>query len=650
MSQQAEGKKRTRFKVDARLVFIALLASVAFSSYLAYSTFVTASVAYGKLSADLLLGCCIGIGVGGVVYLGDYWGETFEANMPFIMRERPTVARIRESYSTKFISSHRRLADAAQGGAIGLRKDITEAGIAASPYELVSRSIFFALVAAFIAIPGSIVLTVVLRSPLFLGIAVVPAIILAFPRVRLKSLRGDRNRRLEDEMPFFVTYAAIMQMVGLSLYNSFMNIIGRGAFRQIEQDALLIKRDAIFFEEDPVSALEAIGRTHPNEKMKTLLLGYTSVWRSGGDMTSYLEAKASDYLHDMRFRWQKYANSTSDIGEMMVSLFFVLPILILTAMFVMPSAMASMMSLLTIVVIPTLITATLMAVSAAQPKTGDEISGNWKGAVVAGGLAGLVTLPLDQPWVSLAAAVIGATALYGLSVTLQLKEIRMVEGALPQFVRDLTEYMKMGYDMQKALAKIAKENRYNRLFDAYVRAVVRHLDLGLSMGEIRITLRSSLANTVFFLLSEVLESGGGSPAALEGLSNFINEVNRIKSETKTLMRMYDVLTYATPLGLAFAMTIMTVLLTSFSSTLGTSAAAMGGLFSGTISPAAVQISDLLVVIASAGVAVIGGKAIDFTSKSTLRVAVNVALAAVSISLVTTYAQGMITGLLGAFHV
>jgi hypothetical protein len=64
----------------------------------------------------------------------------------------------------------------------------------------------------------------------------------------------------------------------------------------------------------------------------------------------------------------------------------------------------------------------------------------------------------------------------------------------------------------------------------------------------------------------------------------------------------------------------------------------------------VQISDLLVVIASAGVAVIGGKAIDFTSKSTLRVAVNVALAAVSISLVTTYAQGMITGLLGAFHV
>ena len=51
----------------------------------------------------------------------------------------------------------------------------------------------------------------------------------------------------------------------------------------------------------------------------------------------------------------------------------------------------------------------------------------------------------------------------------QQREINKIEGALPQFMRDMTEYKKLGYDLVGAIIKIANENDYDSIFNAYIR-------------------------------------------------------------------------------------------------------------------------------------------------------------------------------------
>jgi flagellar protein FlaJ len=442
---------------------------------------------------------------------------------------------------------------------------------------------------------------------------------------------GDRRRALEDEVPFFTVFASILQSVGLSLYNSLLAIIGKGIFKQIERDALLVKRDVDFFFKSPVEALEDVGRRHPNEKMRTLLLGYTSEWRSGGDMGAYLDAKADDYLKDMEFRWRRYAERASDIGETTIGLLLVFPMMILMAAFVFPGYALTMTSFTLTLVIPFLTVTVFGAVHGSQPKTYDVIKGDVRFAAAVGAVSFIATLLTQSPvWLCLAASLGAATALYGATALLHMREVEAIEKALPQFLRDVTEYRKMGYDILRAVMRIAEENTYNPVFDSLLDGVARQLVLGLRLSEVKIPPRSWLAKMSFFLLGQVVESGGGTAKSLELLTNFINLVVRVKRETKASMRLYQFLSLFTPITLSFMTALMASLLTAFSVTLmpGVEAGILGEI--GQVPQALIDQCYLLVIVSSICVALLSAKAVDLTAKNTLWITVNLIIAAAGV--------------------
>ena len=152
----------------------------------------------------------------------------------------------------------------------------------------------------------------------------------------------------------------------------------------------------------------------------------------------------------------------------------------------------------------------------------------------------------------------------------------------------------------------------------------------------------------FFLLTEVAESGGGSAMALETLSGFMNEVSQLKKETKSSMRIYEVLSIMTPIAMAVTVAMIVSMLTSFpnafASPLAPGSGAIGGFSAGAVTQAMLATGDLLIVVSSICIALIGGKAIDFTTKSTLRIAINIAVAVVAISLSGVIAKQFASGL------
>jgi flagellar protein FlaJ len=534
-----------------------------------------------------------------------------------------------------------------------LTPEVIKSGILANPQILSSKYVFLSLLALVASVPLTVFALISLQqydAPSFpaLLFLLAPLAMLVMPYLKLKSIAGDRKRGIEDELPFFCTYASIMQSVGLSLYNSFENIASRNVFANLEKEAMMIQRNVQFFFKNQVEALEQAGRVHPNEKFRSLLLGYTSEWRSGGDTVHYLDAKSKELLSDMRFRWQRYTAMVSDIGEVMVSLFFIMPVLILTTAFVFPLQTTVITGAVVAVLIPLLTAIVFMMISNMQPKTYDLIEGKTTLSIIASIASFAIAYFLSHSaiWIALASSIISTSVFYGAWVVAQRREIALVEKALPQFLRDITEYKKMGYDINKSVFRIAEENSYNTTFDALLKNTTKQMRMGLRLSDAEIKVRSWLGRLTFFLLGEIVNSGGGTASALETLTSFVSCVNQIKKEAKSTMHLYEILTYLTPIGLAFTVALMSSLMTAFSSTVA-SASEVGILKQiSSVPDELIQTTNMMIVAASASMAFVAGKAIDLTSKNTLRIAVTVSVAAISISLSTEFVSGIIRTVTG----
>jgi len=590
---------------------------------------------YNKLFGAILLGLTISF----VIFLSIFFIYQVEKKAPIssevrkqIEKEKkPRVAPIKKSFAVSFITKHKRLQSLAKKISMSLAPDVLEAGESISPYRLAARFLFYTIIAFFITVPLGVILALFV-DPLFLGIIALPAIPFSYPKLKMRSAVGDRKRALEDEVPFFTMFASILQTVGISLYNSFLAVIGRGIFKETEKDALMIKRNVDFFFRSPIESIEEVGRIHPNEKMRTLLLGYTSEYRSGGDVAAYLEAKADDYLKDMSFRWRSYADRATDIGETTISLMFVFPMMILMSAFIFPGQAITMTGIVLSIILPFITVVVFGATHSIQPKTYNIIGGDMKLSGFAGICAFFAAYMLKSPlWLCITTTLSAACAIYGSAVLMQMREISSLEKALPQFLRDITEYKKMGYDINKAIIKIARENTYNSVFNNVLNVVARQLDLGVRFRETEVPSRSWLTRMTFFLLGEVVESGGGTARCLVILTNFISQIVRLKKETRSSMRLYQLLSLFTPIGLSFVSSLMFTLLTAFTAAVapGVELGILGELTE--VPEELIEICFLLVIAASISVSMLSTKAVDLTAKNTLWITINLAVAACGIA-------------------
>ena len=161
--------------------------------------------------------------------------------------------------------------------------------------------------------------------------------------------------------------------------------------------------------------------------------------------------------------------------------------------------------------------------------------------------------------------------------------------------------------------------------------VARQVDLGVRLSEVEVPSRSWLVRMTFFLLAQIVESGGGTARCLEILTNFINQITRVKRETKSSMRLYQLLSLFTPIGLSFVTELMFTLLTAFTATLMPAAEAgiLGELAE--VPQVLMDLAYLLVIASSICVALLSTKAVDLTAKNTLWITVNLAIAALGIS-------------------
>lgn len=468
------------------------------------------------------------------------------------------------------------------------------------------------------------------------ALGAVPLLLLFYPKIMYTGLRKGRKTMVEEELPFFSLYAAILQSVGVDLYSSFIITIGKNVFKIIEKEALLLKRNVEFFARSPLEALEELGRNHDSMAFKNFLLGYSSIARSGGDLSRYLETRAEEHFNMLKLKYSAYSRNVGYLVEALIVVLVIVPVLVVVSAFILPAATISQLIVMSGVAVPILTIVFAILLVNIQPRMFNVVG--LKDITVLAFLPAAIISFLFftflglEPWISLALAAIIPCTINEYFTMKHKRQIEFMESALPNFLRDVTEYRKIGFHEITAIIRISKENRYNSVFDRLLRTLSTLLEQGYTPTQIMksIKIRSWFARVTLFTLAHIAESGGGNPAVLESITGFVSNVRMTLREAKSSISIYGILGYASPILLAFTVVVINEMLGTVTPDVlkGVGSESFTQLI--TISPLFNTTIKTFIVTSSIGTAILIGKAIDRTFKSTGRIAIACSLAIASL--------------------
>lgn len=152
--------------------------------------------------------------------------------------------------------------------------------------------------------PISILLSIILGSPLPLILLVLPVLPVLLIPLHLRILRWDR-RLVENEVGLLTLQMYLYASTGLGLLRILEHVVRQGVLRRVSIEAEHILRH-IRMGGDIYGAVKRVVERHPSHRFRQLLLGYTAVASVGGDIPSYLEERMNQYLHVDERRAERY--------------------------------------------------------------------------------------------------------------------------------------------------------------------------------------------------------------------------------------------------------------------------------------------------------------------------------------------------------
>jgi flagellar protein FlaJ len=529
---------------------------------------------------------------------------------------------------------------------------VRTAGVAASPSIVLARYIAIAVIASFLLVPVGVILGFSVyyhMLPFDMAISLITIFILVlvaaiyYPYIKFSQLRGERKRLVERDLPFFAIYASVLQSAGLFLDHALRRLIGNPLFPGMEKEGRIIEKE-IRLGRDPLEALTKLAKDHPSRIFRDFIFGYTAVVRSGWDALAYLTNRVREYVQEIKFNWRNYAERVGGLGEILIILFFMTTTLFVLIAVVLPYGVGPVMMVFNFLILPLTTIVMIQSIDSLipQPKIKDYYKTNY---ILVGATPFIVLIALSlievDPVTSFEVAFISLLLAIGVDYVVQHAEIKGIESALPEFLRDITEYRKIGFPMLRALFLIQESGRtYNKYFNRLLSVINAQLRAGLRLNKVRVPTRSWLGRFVFWLLGEIEDTGGGTPAILEEFTGLITDILESRERARKQLRVYDALAYMTPFFLIIFVAIGIAINDMIKGVLAAQQQALRTLQSGMINinlPIMLQPADeaifhskISVFVASFLLALTMSKAIDLTLRNTVRAAIIAALSLILI--------------------
>jgi flagellar protein FlaJ len=370
-------------------------------------------------------------------------------------------------------------------------------------------------------------------------------------------------------------YMSVMTSGGLTPYRSLLRMTRIDLLPTLQEEMKRLQSLVISSGADPISGMERAVKVINIKEYKTLLLGYASTVRRGGDILHYLYNQTDQMFERLAIRTRSMGEHLSMIMEtnIIVSILGVLGlIMIFVVSLSLPAAGMNIsipqFYLFSFGVLPTISVAFLYA--------GDMIQinkplFNWKVYLYPFAFIPLAVIILSQstipvlfnfdPFIPQFLEFLtfitnklnlgeGTEGALGLSIALicisipgvigewrvQGREKKIFEG-ISIFIRDIVEIRKTGLSPERCIIALSEKDYGS--FSPHLHLITTKLKWGIPIHQIfdefRTKVHDWLSKIVIFFLVDTIEIGGGSEESLETLAEFVEKTHQLEQERKGLL-------------------------------------------------------------------------------------------------------------------
>lgn len=397
------------------------------------------------------------------------------------------------------------------------------------------------------------------------------------------------SSQIERELPFAAIMFTVMAASGVTLYEGWKKMQSINLLPAIQKEAKDVVRQVEVLGYDTLTVMYKKAEETKSKQYRDFLAGYVSAVKSGGNLVSFLHSKLRSIFEARKAAAIQSIEKLATLVEiysvmLIVTLcIYLLFVVVYSTSFALeigaaPSTPQDMyilifvamplLSLLFMAAAHTIHKGSLVAIKEPYYKAVVPAIGT-VALIIAVTLIpslGFITESLPLPTlITICLAIISIPA--AISYHKIAKTNFAAEEAMPSFLRDVTEARKTGLSPEKSIIHASKRKGYGS-FSKYLRLIRDQIEWGVSLrkifGSIRNEIQSWPVLVDFLILVESIEVGGGSPTALEILSEYSERARNIEKNKRDMLKPYIVLSFIWSILMALTTISMISILTGIS--------------------------------------------------------------------------------------
>jgi len=448
-----------------------------------------------------------------------------------------------------------------------LPKNLERANLGVAPVGYASAVVTYTFFSVPACLGLGLFLLLLLNSPIPILIGLTPIAVFLMLMYYPNIAASNRCDSVESELPALTTYTAMLASAGLQPFKAFENISERESpLQATKKEGEIMTFHSSVFTKDPTLAMEHFSLTHPSSKFRAWLSGMIHVLRTGGDLVTHLENAAENSMLELERTWERFTDTAQSLSNTTMVFFSLVPLVLFVMMTVFTAFGASTILVAYIFIISPIVAALILALAERLtprvPESYKEYYQGWIITLVFGAVFALMSffaLGL-KPYVALGIGIIAGTTPMAVRFELDRSRENAIENSLPDFLGDLTEGRRIGQSLERVIVNVAEVGRYSKPLTEIVKRLAWNIQAGTPIPNAidlaKGFLRSWYSNSIFFLLQEAIQSGGGTLSVFDRLHKFAYRIMDVKKRIKSSLRSHIVIYYTTALIVVVAVVMV----------------------------------------------------------------------------------------------
>ena len=399
------------------------------------------------------------------------------------------------------------------------------------------------------AYEGSIPLT----NYLVLIVSIILSLTLPLYYIFLKLKVAELKHKVDNELPYFLVLAATAESVGIPFYDYLASEQVLACFEGLKIESRKLK-ELLKINPNPIESLIALSTLTPSKQFSKFIQGYIRTLHEGGDMKLYYDMQISNAFQNLTRKYRQWSKLVTIMVEVFLILGFSTTIIIAIA-WLLGSTLIELLYLQIYLIVPMLTLLFMILVHILKPDKSSTIAINFNKIIKTITISLIISILVYYILSNLlhvyghidvvASIGIGLTIFGVLNYLAIRKPYQELDENIIDFLRNLLDYTKTGRAIDISLLTAPIQTN-SKLLTKALNEIIARLKHGSKLYTYAKTLSYFKIKYLTLLLDIIVLAGSLVIGVVERIIEYMDEVNRIKSEIKSNMKIYEVISIIFP--------------------------------------------------------------------------------------------------------